>query len=154
MAASKDHTRAVKVARDVAGACVGARVRTLNRAVTRIYDDQLRPHGIRFSQMNIMTLVMLEGPVNATRVGRALDIEKSTLSRNLKILEDNGWVRSDAGHGNARELTLTAAGRRLLIDVQPAWQQAQDEVINLLGERATKAIRQSFERARAASTAV
>jgi DNA-binding MarR family transcriptional regulator len=134
-------------AETIATECVGARVRMLNRAVTRIYDDELRSHGIKFSQMNILTIVALRGPVQAVEVARTLSLEKSTVSRNLTILEAKGWIQSVAGDvGNTRQLHATRQGQRLLSAAEPAWQSAQDQVIALLGERTSVALRRAADR--------
>ena len=83
-----------EIAQAIAGECIGVRVRMLNRMVTRIYDEMLRSHGIKFSQMNILTVVSLHGPIQPAQIGRILSIEKSTLSRNVRLMEDNGWIES------------------------------------------------------------
>ena len=68
-----------RVARAIATECIGARVRMLSRKISRLYDEALRPHGIKFSQMNVLTIVALRGPVAPVEVGRTLELEKSTL---------------------------------------------------------------------------
>ena len=128
---------------------MGARVRLLNRAVTRIYDDHLRPHGIKFSQMNILTTVSLREPIQPIEVARILSMEKSTLSRNVKVMEENDWLRSVAGEtGNTRLLEMTREGRRALASAAPAWRAAQQQVISLLGERTAGAVRGAADRLR------
>jgi DNA-binding MarR family transcriptional regulator len=130
------------IAREIASECVGVQVRMLNRAMSRIYDDVLRPHGVKFSQLNILTVVALRGPIQPVEVARILSLEKSTLSRNLRILEDRGWVESHSGEsGNTLQLRLTAAGRRLLKSAAPAWREAQEIVTAALGERVASSIR-------------
>ncbi len=133
-------------AREIAAECVGARLRMLNRAVTRMYDEQLRSYGIKFSQMNILTVVGVRGPVQSGEVARILSLEKSTVSRNLAILETNGWVESEAGDaGNTRLISATASGRELLTRAKAGWQIAQDQVTALLGERTAKALRRAAD---------
>lgn len=137
---------AVRTAEAIASECVGARVRMLNRATTRIYDEVLRPHGIKFSQMNILTVVTLHGPISPRQVARMLAIEKSTLSRNVRILESNGWIECRAGEvGNGQLLSVTPHGRRVLQKASPSWRRAQEEVTSLLGDRTTSAIRRAVD---------
>ncbi len=145
---TRDESRAaIRAAQTIASECVGARVRALSRALTRVYDERLRPHGIKFSQMNILTSVTLRGPISPGRVAQILGIEKSTLSRNVRILESNGWIESRPGEvGNSLLLSATPKGRRLLQKASPSWREAQDEVTSLLGDRTTAAIRRGFDR--------
>lgn len=114
----------------IARTCLGLRSRRLGRLVARLYDDALRPYGLTSAQLNILVMIALAGPVAAAEVGRELDLEKSTLSRNLRRMIDNGWVRDD------RALVLTAAGERLLVEAKPAWDAAQREARARLGDDA------------------
>ena len=149
-----EHTKeALRTAQTIGAECIGARVRILNRAMTRIYDDLLRPLGLKFSQMNILTVVTIRGPVQPIEVARILSIEKSTLSRNVGIMEANGWIESLAGEvGNTRLLRTTRPGRRLLKKAAPAWRKAQEQVTALLGERTATALRRTVDRIRKADS--
>jgi len=120
--------------------CVGVRLRLINRAVSRIYDDHLRPFEVKISQVNILAVVGVLGPVSPTTVARKLSLEKSTLSRNLRGLEERGWVEVGASEGRGGVVQLTRAGDRLLSEIEPAWQQAQRDVRKLLGADAIDAI--------------
>jgi DNA-binding MarR family transcriptional regulator len=113
----------------------------------------LRPHGVNISQMNILTVVTLRGPIQPIEVARVLSLEKSTLSRNVVIMEANGWVESRAGDsGNTRSLRTTPMGRQLLKNAAPAWQRAQDRITALLGETTTVALRKAVTRFRKAES--
>lgn len=134
-------------ARTIARDCVGYRVRMLNRTISRIYDDALRPHGLRFSQMNILTTVLLRSPTQAADVGRVLALEKSTLSRNLRLMEANGWLSGeDLPSGVGRRLRVTPQGEELYQAAAPAWRQAQETIEALLEEPGTSAIRHAADR--------
>jgi len=123
----------------MATACIGARVRIINRKITRIYDDALRPLGIKFTQLNILSFITLKGPTPAFEIVNLLSIEKSTLSRNLAILETNDWVKYvSSGRGNTRNLLITRSGGALLKRATPIWAEAQAKVELLLGGRTTK----------------
>ena len=142
-------SRAAELASSVAHDCIGARVRMLNRMVTRVYDDALRPHGVRFSQMNILTVVACKGPVQPSEVAEILAIEKSTLSRNVRLMESNGWIESLPGErGHSQLLRTTSSGERLYRRVFPDWEKAQKQIIKSLGEPAADAICAAAKRAR------
>lgn len=143
----KDITNeATRYAQLIASDCIGARVRILNRAISRIYDNQIHPHGIKFSQMNILTVVTLRGPIQQKEVGKILSLEKSTLSRNIALMESNGWLQSQSGEGNNRFLGVTPKGRELLVSAAPAWSQAQKQVTALLGAETADELRQAADR--------
>ena len=74
------------IAESTAAACISTRVRQLSRIVTRVYDDALRPLGITASQFTLLTQLAQQDGITAVEIGHTLDIEKSTLSRNLKRL--------------------------------------------------------------------
>ena len=138
-----------RVAKSIADDCIGFRVRMLNRIVSRIYDDAMRPHGVRFSQMNILTTVVLKGPIQPVDIGRILSLEKSTLSRNLRLMEENGWLKSEPlDTGVGRQFRITAKGERLYQAVAPAWREAQNQIEELLGASGTNAVRRAVDQVR------
>jgi DNA-binding MarR family transcriptional regulator len=84
-------------------------------------------------------IIEFRGPVAPSAIARYLDIEKSTLSRNLRLMKAAGWVRGRF-EGSEKRLELTAAGRRLLTDAYPLWERAQKKVRDLLGTRTVDAL--------------
>ncbi len=143
---SDDPQETSQLARMIASECLGARVRILNRRISRIYDEVIRSHGIKFSQMNILTLVTLYGSVPSAKIGRMLSLEKSTLSRNVGLMESKGWIRSSPGDGNSRVLSVTRQGRDLLRKAAPDWSRAQEKAASMLGESAAEEIRRAANR--------
>lgn len=126
--------------------CTGARVRMMSRVMTRIYDNHLRPLGIKFSQLNILVLITVRGPIAPHQIATPLGFEKSTLSRNLRILEERGWIDSQPGDSRNRLLlSITPAGRQLVRQAGPLWRAAQDEVTSVLDKGTIEAIRRAFE---------
>ena len=109
---------------EMVGGCTAARLRVLNRMVTKLYDDDLRPHGLRVSQMNILVATAAYGPLPGVDVARSLWLDASTLSRDLDRMIARGWVTAAAGVGRAESLEVTAAGRALLAATAPAWRKA------------------------------
>jgi DNA-binding MarR family transcriptional regulator len=130
-----------KAARSIAQECLAMRVRRLSRVVTRNFDESLRPLGITPAQLSLLVIIELRGPVMSSAVARYLDIEKSTLSRNLRLMNAAGWIR-DRFEDSEKRLELTAAGRKLLSDAYPLWERAQKKVRDLLGTRTADALRQ------------
>lgn len=123
-----------KQAREVVATCLGYRTRRLARAVTRLYNDRLRPQGLNIAQMILMAAIAAQRSVQPARLGRAMDLEKSTLSRNITRLVDRGWVEiRDHPDGRGILLTLTARGNEMLLHALPPWREAQERAQSLVG---------------------
>ncbi len=115
-------------------ACVADKLRLLNRIITKIYDEALRPAGLTTSQMNILVVVAKYGEATPLQVGSWLHLEKSTLSRNLRRLQRNGWLTVlQSDKGRTHTLKLTSSGNRALGQGLPLWQSAQKEAAAILG---------------------
>jgi DNA-binding MarR family transcriptional regulator len=119
----------------IAEQCIAVRLRMLSRAVTRIYNQALRPYGLTTSQMNILVAVSCLGEARQQEVCQALHLEKSTLSRDVVRMRSQGWLDTVPGEdGRTALLRITPVGRKLLEQAIPAWQQAQEQATALLGE--------------------
>ena len=116
--------------------CLLSRARILNRVLTGIYDDELRPYGLKATQLNLLVLVARVGPVRRIDIGKRLHLDPSTLTRNLKIMLANGWIeeRIDGEDGRGLPLQVTAKGRDLLNQIVPSWRKAQDRARKLIGD--------------------
>jgi DNA-binding MarR family transcriptional regulator len=122
-------------ARQVVGACLGYRTRRLTRAVTRLYNDRLRPVGLNLTEMNLLAAIAAQGSVQPAALGRAMALEKSTLSRNSSRLVERGWVGvRDHPDDRGMLLTLTARGNEMLLQALPAWNEAQRQARSLVAE--------------------
>ena len=132
--------------RDVVERCVCHKVRMAARAVTRAYDDALRPVGLRATQYALLVAVATEGAMSITALAQGMGMDRSTLTRNLGPLESEvlvaigreGWRRS-------RSLEITRKGRERLGESLPLWKKAQEMLKARLGERAWKAAHSSFD---------
>jgi DNA-binding MarR family transcriptional regulator len=125
--------RIEREAREVVAACLGYRTRKLARTVTRLYNDQLRPLGVNITEMNLMAAIAAQGSAQPARLGRAMELEKSTLSRNSSRLVDRGWVElRDHPDGPGMLLALTESGNEMLLHAIPAWKEAQQRARSLV----------------------
>ena len=119
------------IARD----CIGLRLRLLNRVVTNLFDEALRLLGLRMSQMNILVATAKLGVAHPARVCGILQLDTSTLSRNVERMRAKGWLEVvPADDARTQPFCLTVQGRRILERAIPAWEQAQKEAVQLLGE--------------------
>ncbi len=136
------HADETKVANEVACDCLLTRARLISRVLSRVYDDVLRPFGTNGAQFSLLVMISLLGPVSRADVGRYARLDRSTLTRNLRLLAASGWIEETRRSGGvARPIALTARGRRLLVDAAPAWRRAQAEAESMLGAAATKTLR-------------
>lgn len=128
-----------EVIQEMADRCVLMRTRLVSRVVTGIYDQLLRPFGLNAPQFALLVVIHKIGPATRAEIGRYHHQERSTLTRNLQIMQTEGWIEEvrDAAAGRGRPIALSKAGIKLLHDVEPAWQAGQVEAKQLLGEQGT-----------------
>lgn len=107
--------------------CLAARRRA--RAVTRVYEEKLRPHGLRATQFSALAALALKGPTPIGALADSLVLERTTLTRGAALMAKKGWLDvASSADGRERRLRLTAAGRRKLEAAFPAWSEAQEMV--------------------------
>jgi len=117
--------------------CVCSTLRMAARAVTQLYDDLLRPSGLRVTQFSILAAIARMGDANLRRLEVALAIDQTTLTRSLNLLEREGVIeRASHPDGRVKAMRLTSRGRRALEAARPLWAQAQDKVLRELGTKA------------------
>jgi DNA-binding MarR family transcriptional regulator len=108
--------------------CALASTRRAARLLTQLYDSYLAEYDIEAGQFALLMMVDAMAERGQTGIAQALGMDKTTLSRNLKVLRKRGWVGSETGSGDARrrELSLTAEGRAMLIKARQGWKRAQE----------------------------
>jgi DNA-binding MarR family transcriptional regulator len=114
--------------------CVSFNIRKAARAVTQLYDEQMRPFGLRSTQLSILAKTLILAPVTVTRLAEATVTDRTTLTRNLRLLEQQGHIRVGRGQDRReREVRLTDRGRDALARVYPIWKEVQVEVAKRFG---------------------
>ncbi|MBI3400829.1 MAG: winged helix-turn-helix transcriptional regulator [Acidobacteria bacterium] len=109
--------------------CACATVRRAARAVTQLYDGHLRSSEIEGTQFALLSVLSSQGPCSQAAIGHRFALDKTTLSRNLKLLKDKGWIETAAAaDGRERRYVLTAAGEKRLAAAKPAWRRAQEHL--------------------------
>lgn len=113
----------------------------ISRTVTSLYDRALETHGLSIAQVNLLAALGKVGPCSPARVGDVLQLERSTVSRNLGLLLQLGWVEAVSSDGKGmREVALTSAGRQKIQAVMRDWRRAQSEAVELLGTAGVTAV--------------
>ena len=122
----------------IAAECLAVRVRVLSRTVTSLYDEALRPHGLKVTQMNLLVALVVAGREHGRRVlCDLLHLERSTLSRTIERMRRQGWVTtSPDADARTHLVSVTDAGKALLERAKPAWDEAQAQALALLGDEA------------------
>jgi DNA-binding MarR family transcriptional regulator len=116
--------------------CLGLHVRRASRILTQIYDDALVPVGLALNQFSLLVAIQLLDSVAITQLAQELFMDQSTLSRNLKPLEREGWVAISPGKDRRRRLvTLTPSGQRLLEQAIPLWERVQTNLLEHYGQQ-------------------
>ncbi|WP_339123478.1 MarR family winged helix-turn-helix transcriptional regulator [Pseudonocardia sp. D17] len=114
--------------------CLAVRVRLIARAVTALYDGALDGHGVTIAQLNLLAALGRIGPCPPATLGATLQLERSTVSRNLGLLMRHGWIEACSSDAKGvREVAITPAGRAKIESVVPAWRRAQEQAAELLG---------------------
>jgi DNA-binding MarR family transcriptional regulator len=113
----------------VTSPCLCNALRQASRAVSRLYDDELRSAGLRTTQYSLLCYLKHSGAVRQRDLGAMTSLDETTLTRNLRPLIDAGWVAVDAGEDRREKLVrLSAAGAAKLREARPAWERAQERM--------------------------
>ncbi|MGB7352891.1 MAG: MarR family winged helix-turn-helix transcriptional regulator [Acidobacteriaceae bacterium] len=104
------------------------------RALTQLYDEAMRPTGLRGTQFTILQALSLTGEITQGDLGEILAIDSTTLTRTLEILGRRGWIAKRQGKDRReRWLRLTSAGQKQFNVALSAWQKVQDRLRRQLG---------------------
>lgn len=115
--------------------CACFNLRKAARAVTQLYDEALRPAGLRATQFTLLVSLRMRGRVAVTDLAEAAVMDRTTLTRNLQVLQKRGLLRFRPGEDRrVREVSLTARGHAALVRAYPLWERAQAEVAAGLGK--------------------
>ncbi|MGR8935360.1 MAG: MarR family winged helix-turn-helix transcriptional regulator [Gammaproteobacteria bacterium] len=134
--------------------CTGFNLRKASRAVSQFYDELLRPAGIRGTQYSLLVVVHLSGPVTVSQLAERAVMDRTTLTRNLEILEKQGLVAIAAGADRrTRNVTITEAGRATLSAAYPLWEQAQAQINAALGDERLQPLLEALSKLVASSQA-
>ena len=122
--------------------CNCVNLRRASRAMTRIYDKALEPADLKLTQYSVLANVARSGPLNVSKLARILNLDRTTLVRNLKPLETSGFIENaDISDPRARAIRITEAGRIIVEKAQPFWVLAQKQIEDQLGATGLQQLR-------------
>jgi DNA-binding MarR family transcriptional regulator len=123
--------------------CMCGNFRRAARTLTQLYDEALRPLGLRSTQFTILQALSLTGEATQGQLGELLAIDSTTLTRTLAILTRRGWISERPGEDRReRWLRLSAAGKARFHQALPAWENIQSSLRRRLGESPWKSLMQ------------
>jgi len=115
--------------------CACANLRRTARAVTRMYNQELRSAGLELTQFTLLMALDLTGETTQGDLGKLLALDTTSLTRMLKLLTKRGWIGVKAGlDRRQRLLRITPSGRQKLQQSRPHWERAQRRLQRGLGE--------------------
>lgn len=121
--------------------CLITRSRRISRVVTKLFDQELRPFGVSSSQFSLLVLIADMDGASRAEIGRANHQDRSTSTRNLQLVLDQGWAEEIIPEkGRRRPVVIAQPGRDLLTAAMSAWRAAQIKAKQLLGLDGASAI--------------
>ena len=129
---------------DILAHCMLGRLRMLSRLVTRMFEHALADCGLKAGQLTLLAMVAQYQPIAANQLARRILLDKSTLSRDLAVLNKHGLINQQKT-GRNQVLTLSEKGRQLLDNVWPVWQQTHQKLQALVGPEGEQAIHKLLE---------
>ena len=120
------------------GPCFSTSLWNAALAATELYDRALAPAGIAVKQYRLLANLEYLGKANVTHWAEQVGIDRSTMVRNIRLLQKQGWIEETEGHG--KQFTLSPAGAEVLSAAKPLWAAAQQEIKELLGNSDCEAI--------------
>ena len=116
--------------------CLCANLRRASRAITQVYEEALRPVGLRGSQFTILQTLSIAGETTQGQMAHLLAMDSTTLTRTLAIMERQGWIARREGQDRREwRIQMSKAGKAKFERALPRWEKAQASVRKTLGER-------------------
>jgi DNA-binding MarR family transcriptional regulator len=126
--------------------CACTALRKASRAVTRLYDETMDETGMSIVQFSILRNIARHDALPLMQLADRLVMDRTTLYRALKPIEQRGWISLSDGGGRSKLASLTARGQKALQDATSAWQAAQARLLGRVGMQDWAAIEASLAR--------
>ncbi|MBF0529535.1 MAG: winged helix-turn-helix transcriptional regulator [Deltaproteobacteria bacterium] len=123
-----------KSCREIGRTCACFNLRRAARLVTQRYEQALKSTGLKATQFSVLMAACYEDGILLTKMAHVLGMDRTTLTRNLNIVEIRGLVTVNMGEDKReRQISITPEGMMVLQQALPLWQNVQDEIVNILG---------------------
>jgi DNA-binding MarR family transcriptional regulator len=135
--------------------CACQNLRRATRVVTRIYDQELRNAGLEITHFGLLIALAATGEANQKRLSAGFAMDSTTLTRTLRLLLKQGWVRVRRGRDRRERLfSLTRAGMRKMSEAQPYWEREERRLRQGLGDAGWKSMKEMVLQMTEAAVAV
>jgi DNA-binding MarR family transcriptional regulator len=126
----------ISTASEIAQQCTCFNLRKATRAITLMYDLELRPSGLRTTQFLLLTEIKVSAPITIKPLAKKMLMHRTALARNLKLLEKKDLVKIEPGYDRReRSIRLTHSGQKALVQAYPLWEHAQSKVAKHFGKK-------------------
>ncbi len=116
--------------------CTCFNLRKATRAITKVFDDALKPSGLYSTQFSLLAAISVMDSATISNLSQALIMDRTTLTRNLNPLQENGWVEVSPGEDRrTKNLSLTKSGKKVLGKAMVPWKQTQKQIVESLGKK-------------------
>ncbi len=134
------NTKTSKIDLSECPSCLNFNIRKAMRAVSQHYDTIMAPSGLRGTQFTILTVLSRLGELTITDLACVLVMDRTTLTRNLKPLEKEGYLKILPGlqDRRSRRIQLSSGGKKAQKAALPYWRRAQDEMVDFMGKENTQ----------------
>lgn len=132
------HAERITVARiiQIGQTCAGFNLRKATRVLTQLYDEALRPTGLRVTQFMLLAAIRGQEPVTVQRLATSVVMDRTTLTRGLQPLEKQGLIRVEPGEDRReRQVSLTARGHTTLAHALPHWEAIEARITKTVGKQ-------------------
>ncbi len=121
--------------------CTNLKARQFSRVLTRFFDAELAKSGLKATQFSLLAKIYNGGPVSPSNLALRMELDKSSLTRNLRPLQEAGFIVQDVGSdARNRLISLTEAGREKYVEANMHWNSAEKNIGNILGKDRINAI--------------
>ncbi|WNB90917.1 MarR family winged helix-turn-helix transcriptional regulator [Bacillus sp. NEB1478] len=120
--------------------CVCSNLRKTSRVVTQLYDKLLQPTGLKITQYSMLVNIKRNKDISISKLGEVMLLDQTTVTRNVNILRNNGYVNIIKDHQDSRTkiITLTDLGIEKLKEATYIWSQIQERIVNDIGKETYK----------------
>ena len=131
-----------KTRNELLAECACDDLRKATRTVTRMYEDFLRDEELSVTQFSLLSVIRAGKELSVSTLGRDMGLDRSSITRALAPLERDGLIHSRPGADKRiRIVSVTNKGRKLVEDAAPKWRQAQEALMQTIGEDCWRAMR-------------
>lgn len=127
--------------------CIDFNLRKATRAITQFYDSKIKNSGITVTQHTLLTIIKMIQPITITKLSETAVMDRTTLARNLKLLEKKSLVKINPGQDRRERLvSLTKLGKKTQTKSLPLWEDAQAELLSNFGNKNWKRVKNELSK--------